>query len=136
MSTVAPALKISNVILRVSDVPRSVAFYCDHLGLSLCFANDEFAGLDGGGVQLMLNKPDQAPPGESGGLSSLTEVVFEAADVRSAFRTLQKRGVPFQRELRLLTTDGKRDLLGADFRDPDGHVLSLTGWVSRGAGSK
>jgi catechol 2,3-dioxygenase-like lactoylglutathione lyase family enzyme len=125
------SLRVSNIILRVSDVPRSVSFYRDRVGMAVRFSSEEFASLDGGGVQVLLNKPEAAPPGENGGLSSLTEIVLEAPDVHASFRALQERGVPFKREPRIVTTDGQRDLLAADFRDPDGHVLSLTGWVPK-----
>jgi len=29
------------------------------------------------------------------------------------------------------TTDGDRVLYAANFRDPDGHVLSITGWIAK-----
>ncbi len=63
---------------------------------------------------------------------SLTEVVFESAQVRSEYDEMAERGVPFELELRPIIIDGKRQLLGAHFRDPDGHYGSLTGWVDSG----
>jgi hypothetical protein len=56
---------------------------------------------------------------------------MEFDDVRAAYEELSGRGVPFEIELRPVTSDGERDLLAAHFRDPDGHVASVTGWVTR-----
>jgi hypothetical protein len=42
------------------------------------------------------------------------------------------RGVPFEVELRPVSTDGERQLLAAHFRDPDGNLASLTGWAPAG----
>ena len=44
---------------------------------------------------------------------------------------LEERGVAFRIEPRVATTDGTRDLYVTDFRDPDGHVFSISGWVAR-----
>ncbi len=37
--------------------------------------------------------------------------------------------VEFRVEPREVMRQGDRALHAADFRDPDGHVLSITGWV-------
>jgi catechol 2,3-dioxygenase-like lactoylglutathione lyase family enzyme len=122
-------VRISNVILRVADMDASVAFYRDGLGLKPRFVSHEFSGFETGAAVLMLNRPAASEPVPSAGLAALTEVVLEADDVRAAYAALRQRGVEFRVELRKVTSDGTRDLLAADFRDPDGHVLSLTGWV-------
>jgi catechol 2,3-dioxygenase-like lactoylglutathione lyase family enzyme len=124
----SPALRVSNVILRVADLARSIEFYRDRLGMPVRFSNDEFAGIDGGGVTVLLEHSRQ-PSAPNAGLSALTEVVLEVPDVTEAYKTLKGRGVPFRIEPRLVTSNGSQDLLAADFRDPDGHALSLTGWV-------
>jgi metallothiol transferase len=123
------SLRVSHIILRVSNMERSLAFYRDAVGMKVQSASNEFAALDGGGVTLLLNKPERPPAGESAGLASLTEIVLEVPDVHSTYQSLKARCVPFRVEPRTVTSDGSRDLLAADFRDPDGHVLSLTGWV-------
>lgn len=127
-------LKVSNIILRVADMARSVAFYRDQVGLPLRFASEEFSGFDAGGLTLMLNRPDRMAEAASAGLAALTEIVLEAPDIVAAHAALRQRGVAFRLEPRVVTSDGKRDLLAADFRDPDGHVLSLTGWVPHPSG--
>ncbi len=55
--------------------------------------------------------------------------MLEVNDVHASYDKLAARGVPFEVELRVVTTDGSHDLLAAHFRDPDGHLASLTGWV-------
>jgi catechol 2,3-dioxygenase-like lactoylglutathione lyase family enzyme len=117
-------MRIAQVILRVSDLDRSVRFWTETVGLDLMNRFESFAFLDGGGTQLMLNEA------EGSATDSLTEVVFETDDVRSAFEMMKGRGVPFEIELRPVTSDGSRELHASHFRDPDGHLASLTGWVA------
>lgn len=102
-----------------------MVFWRDHVGLELVFSSDEFAFFVVGDNQLILNQPlvfeDQR---------SDTEVVFEVDDVRQAVAEMRDRGVPFEVEPRAVTSDGERTLFAAHFRDPDGHVASVTGWIA------
>jgi hypothetical protein len=43
-----------------------------------------------------------------------------------------ERGVVFRIAPREVMREGERALHAADFRDPDEHVLSITGWVDSG----
>ncbi|HYJ25091.1 MAG TPA: VOC family protein [Acidimicrobiia bacterium] len=117
-------MRLSNVILRVADLGESVAFWRDLVGLDLSWSGDEFAFFAVGENQLTLNQPlvfeNQA---------SETEIVFEVEDVHSVISEMRERGVPFDVEPRSVTSDGERTLFAAHFRDPDGHVASITGWV-------
>jgi lactoylglutathione lyase len=124
--TVNPRLsRISNIILRVEDLERSLAFYRDLLGITVLGSSESFAFLNGGGVTLALNAigidMKANPPG-------LVEVVFEVDDVEATYESLSEAGVPFRLEPRVVMSDGGRDLMAADFRDPDGNILSITGW--------
>jgi catechol 2,3-dioxygenase-like lactoylglutathione lyase family enzyme len=112
--------RVGTIMLSVREMERSLAFYRDTLGLPVKFASEGFAFLDGGGVTLALRRDPKLPdPGEG----VRTEVVFEVADVQAAYDALRARGVAFQREPRVVTGDQH----AADFRDPDGHVLSIFG---------
>ena len=117
-------MRLSNIILRVADLEESVAFWRDLVGLDLSWASDEFAFFAVGDNQLTLNQPlvfeDQ---------TSDTEIVFEVEDVHSVISEMRERGVPFEVEPRAVTSDGERTLFAAHFRDADGHVASVTGWV-------
>jgi catechol 2,3-dioxygenase-like lactoylglutathione lyase family enzyme len=118
-------VRIATVILRVADLDRAVEFWSESVGLDLLSRFPGFAFLDGGGVQLVLNRAGEP-------VESLTEVVFEVEDVEAAYAEMATRGVPFEVELRPVSTDGERQLLAAHFRDPDGNLASLTGWVPAG----
>lgn len=120
-------MRIGQVILRVSDLQKSIGFWSETFGLGVTTSGGAFAFLDGGGVSLVLNQIDETPED-----TSLTEIVFEFDDVRVSHSELVERGVPFEVELRPVTADGKRELWAAHFRDPDGHLASVTGWVRSG----
>lgn len=118
-------MRVGQIILRVSDLQASIDFWSKTFGLELSMSAGGFAFLDGGGVNLVLNRVDEAPPD-----GSLTEIVFEFDDVRSAHAALIERGVPFEVDLRPVMADEDRQLLAAHFHDPDGHLASVTGWIS------
>jgi hypothetical protein len=85
----------------------------------------EFVFLDGGGVTLALRERSEASnPG-------LTELVFELPDVYAAYESLKSRGIVFSTDPRVVTEIGARQLVATDFRDPDGHILSITSWLQR-----
>lgn len=116
-------MRISSVILRVSDLDRGVEFWSGLVGLPVTSRAPGFAFFDGGAIQLVLNLVESVHPG------SLAEVVLEVDDVGSAYADLAERGVPFEIDLRPVTGDEARQLHAAHFRDPDGNLASLTGWV-------
>lgn len=119
-------MRISHVILRVADMARSVRFYRDAVGLPVLAEGAEFTFLESGTVRLALNaQPDTADRDRG-----LTEIVLEVDDVQAAFEAMRQRGVEFRVEPREVMRRDGRGLHAADFRDPDGHVLSITGWVA------
>ena len=134
--TSAPTLVPNRVIVRVTDLAKSIAFYRDLVGLPLQSTYEEFAVFGGDKMTVMLQQVARKSTGPSTGLASLTEVVLQSTDVFASYRSLRSRGVVFRFEPRLATTDGVHDLYTADFRDPDGHVLSIAGWVERPAASR
>lgn len=117
-------MRVSSVIFRVSDLDRAVEFWSERVGLAIISRVPGFTFFDGGSVQLVLNLVDTVP--ESG----LTELVIEVDDVVAVHRDMVERGVPFEVGLRPVAGDGKRELHAAHFRDPDGNLASLTGWIS------
>jgi catechol 2,3-dioxygenase-like lactoylglutathione lyase family enzyme len=112
--------RLGIVMLGAKDLGRSIHFYRDTLGLSLQGSSGEFAFFDGGGVTLCLRgAPALGAPVDDG----RTELVFTVDDIDAAYESLTSRGVQFRVTPRIVTGDQ----LAADFRDPDGHVLSIFG---------
>ena len=59
-----------------------------------------------------------------------THRIPDSADILASYEAMKGRGVTFRFAPRVVTTDGKaRDFYVTDFRDPDGHVLSIGGWI-------
>ncbi len=112
--------QINNVMLGTTDLARSLAFYRDTLGLAIQFEMPGFVFLNAGGVTLSLSEAHAklATPGAGG-----TEIVFGVADVTAAHAALKARGVQFLNAPRNVTGDQ----WAANFRDPDGHLLSVFG---------
>lgn len=112
--------RLGIVMLGVRDLERSIRFYRDTLGLPMQIASGDFAFFDGGGVTLSLRRaPALKDPAEDGS----AEFVFTVDDVDATYESLRSRGVEFRIAPRVVTGDQ----LAADFRDPDGHVLSIFG---------
>jgi len=125
-------LTANRIILRVANLKSSVEFYRDRVGLRLQSTFDEFAVFEGGaGVTLMLQEIARKSTAPNSGLSAFTEVVLESPDVMASYAEMKERGVQFTREPFAATTDGSRVLYAANFKDPDGHVLSITGWIAK-----
>ncbi len=114
---------VSNVMLGTTDLARSVAFYTETLGLELQFQNEGFAFLGGGGVTLTLST---AHAKLSDPVAGGAEIVFGVDDVNQTHAALSDRGVEFLNAPRNVTGDQ----WAANFRDPDGHLLSVFGPAS------
>ena len=110
---------IANVMLGASDLDRARAFYRDTLGLPVKQEIPGFVFLETGPVTLCLSAA-HARLAEQPGPS---EVVLSVASVRDAYSALQAKGVEFLRE----PANVSGDSWAANFRDPDGHLLSIFG---------
>ena len=110
---------IANVMLGASDLDRARAFYRDTLGLTVKQEIPGFVFLETGPVTLCLSAA-HARLAEHPGPS---EVVLAVASVRAAYAVLQAKGVAFLRE----PANVSGESWAANFRDPDGHRLSLFG---------
>src|SRR3970282_353243 len=106
-------MKLSYIMLRVSDMEKSVGFWRDQVGLETDWTGGEFAFFPLGETYLALNQPPSFEPQVSG-----TEVVLGGDDVRAGHAEMKDRGLPFEVEPRPVTNDGTRSLLSAYFRDP------------------
>jgi catechol 2,3-dioxygenase-like lactoylglutathione lyase family enzyme len=115
-----------NLLVMVSDLQKSITFYRDTLGLKMTGGiPGEFAFFEWGGITLALRETDQPI------VKCLCEISFLVSDVRATHEYLSNKGVSFTKPLRAITENDSQELLATDFRDPDGHVLSITGWVPK-----
>ena len=103
------------VWLYSADVPRAIAFYRDVMGLPV--VDDEYGvgHFDAGNVRLSIHPARPGQPVGSGGF-----YVFIVDDIEAEVQRLSARGVEFRGGI-------TREPFGrvAEFRDPDGHELSL-----------
>lgn len=112
--------KVSVIVLGVSDMARSVAFYRDTLGMDFKGQHESLAFFSASGLTLMLN----AGLKRSGGpLAGATEIVFSVESVVASHALLEGRGCPFVHHPREVTPES----WAATFTDPDGHYLTVFG---------
>lgn len=110
---------INDVIMHVSDLARSRAYYEDKLGLRVMWADDRAIAFDGGGLRMWLVDAAEAGVRLTGKPNDCTDLVFLADDCLALREALRGRGVEpvHQRTYSVGTV--------VDFYDPDGHRLML-----------
>jgi methylmalonyl-CoA/ethylmalonyl-CoA epimerase len=118
---------IGQIAITVGNLERAVAFYHDTLGLRPLFQVQGMAFFDCAGIRLMLAAEDE--PGERSG----SVLYFKVPDLLAAARTLENRGVRFDRLPHLVARMPDHDLWMAFFRDPDRNPLALMSEVKRTA---
>jgi catechol 2,3-dioxygenase-like lactoylglutathione lyase family enzyme len=113
-----PAL--SMVMLGVRKVDDSLLFYRDKLGMSVKQQFAGFAFLDAGAVMLILS---EALAKNSPNTAGAVEVIFNVDNVQAHHDALQLMGVEFVHP----PHNVNGPMWAANFRDPDGHLLTLFG---------
>jgi catechol 2,3-dioxygenase-like lactoylglutathione lyase family enzyme len=108
--------KVGYLMMGVADMQKATAFYRDKLGLKETRQTDDLLFFDAGNITLALSTQAGKAPGT-------TEIVFSVESVHAGYEALKARGVIFDGEPRLITESS----WVANFRDPDGHILSLFG---------
>lgn len=116
--------------LGTTDMARARTFYEDLLGLPL-MADDGFALVfDCSGTMLRVTKVQEAT------CAPYTVLGWSVRDIEAKIRGLMTKGVVFGR-YDFLTQDGMGIWAAPDgtrvawFRDPEGHILSLTEFPAR-----
>ena len=111
---------VSMIMLGVRDLEKSVSFYRDRLGIEVRQRIPGFAFLDSGALTIVLSEPlaKNVSP-----LAGATEVIFSVNDVRASYEALKNQGVEFSQAPRNVSGP----MWAANFRDPDGHLLTLFG---------
>jgi len=114
--------QIGIVILHVTDIERSRAFYKQTLGLSEVAeqSGPNFATLRAGGDAWLALEQAPAPAAAAGNERHIVEVGFQVPDVDPAWKEWHARGVP-------MLTEVKKTPFGRIFeaRDPDGYSLNV-----------
>jgi catechol 2,3-dioxygenase-like lactoylglutathione lyase family enzyme len=112
--------------IATSDIDRARGFYCDVLGLPVVEESPFALVLDANGVTVRLT-PVEAPV-----VAPYTVLGWRVGDTATTARALAGAGVVCERFDGMdQDADGIWTTPGGDriawFRDPDGHLLSVTG---------
>jgi predicted enzyme related to lactoylglutathione lyase len=109
------------VQLGVKDLDRAVSFYTETLGFVLTERRNDlkFAHIDTNVSGLQIGLGEQLEPRGSGSVL----INISVADVASARRALESKGIVFRGETQIIP--GKVAL--AEFADPDGNRLRFAG---------
>jgi catechol 2,3-dioxygenase-like lactoylglutathione lyase family enzyme len=109
------AVEFKHVMLMVKNIPASVKFYSEGLGLPVKLSTPGWAEFDANGTTIALHAAESdANVGSSPILS------FHVDDIHAAIATLEKLGATLEGRIRE-PSFGKV----AAIRTPDGHLLSL-----------
>ena len=113
--------RLRQVIVYVSNMERSIAFYRDTLGLPLRSESPGWSEFDVDGLTLALHisrTPGSAPEAMATGQAELS---LEVSDLDQAHTTSQSQGIAVNDPM-LLENLGKRIVT---LRDPDGLAITL-----------
>jgi methylmalonyl-CoA/ethylmalonyl-CoA epimerase len=122
-----PIENIGQIAIRARDLPASVAFYRDVLGLEYLFEAGTLAFFMCGDIRIMLSPPERD---EFDHPSST--VYFRVPDLQAAYAELSERGATFVDEPHLIAKLPDHELWMAFFRDPDGNLMGLMSEVREG----
>jgi lactoylglutathione lyase len=115
--------KLDYIIVFVSDMQRSTAFYRDLLGLSLNFSSPGWTEFATGATTIALHparntsissSQDQSPAGQA-------QLGFQVDDLDAVYASLQVQGVRFSFPPQQQSEGGKFAVL----HDPDGLGITL-----------
>jgi lactoylglutathione lyase len=126
--------KVDYVMVNVSDMSRSVAFYRDTLGLALKFESPGWSEFQTGGTTLALHPA--APAANSEGATPAKLVAgtcslgFSAQNLNSPYEELRARGAHFVMPPTERPNEGIRL---AVCLDPDGLAISFAETMTRRA---
>lgn len=106
-------MRISVVIIPVTDMARAIAFYIGTIGLKLKFDGPDYSELETGSIPLALEKRERV-------ISEGPAFALEVTDIRERAAALKKAGVEFVEALK----EEKWGLV-AIVRDSEGNRLEL-----------
>lgn len=110
---------IGQVALPARDVDAVTAFYRDVLGLPLLFEAGGMAFFDGGGVRIMVSRPEGD---EAVGAPLL---YYRTPDLDAAHRVLVDAGAEVVSPPHLVHADDRHELHIGFYRDVEGNLFGL-----------
>jgi lactoylglutathione lyase len=126
--------KVDYVIVNVSDMGRSVAFYRDTLGLRLRFESPGWSEFETGASTLALHPGTRAAGSEAsthaGPTAGTCSLGFSVPDLNSTYAQLSERGARF---VMPPTEQANEGIRLAVCTDPDGLVISFAEPLAREA---
>jgi catechol 2,3-dioxygenase-like lactoylglutathione lyase family enzyme len=129
----APLIEsIGQIHITVQDLPRSIAFYRDLLGLRLLFEvpGQQMAFFVCGGVRLYLGRAERDE------FRSTPLIYYRVRAIQEAYQALRARGVRFDEPPHVVHRTADTELWLAGFRDPDGtHACLMSEVPPAGAAS-
>ena len=109
------------LVIYVSDMERSTAFYRDTLGLPLKFTSPGWTEFNNGGTTLALHRHMGGEAREGQPAAGQATLVFAVDDIQSAYEELQERGARFSMAPQKQTSGQTLAVL----HDPDGFGITL-----------
>jgi len=111
------------IVVYVSDMQRSVAFYRDVLGLSLKFTTPGWSEFETGSVKLALHRGSEERLPEQGGRppAGISQLAFVVENIQAAYEDLQARGARFSLPPQKQVTGNTLAVL----HDPDGFGITI-----------
>jgi lactoylglutathione lyase len=126
--------KVDYVMVNVSDMHRSVAFYRDTLGLPLKFESPGWSEFETGATTLALHAGTRAAGGEAstqaGPAAGTCSLGFSVPDLNRTYTELRERGARFVMPPTEQPNEGIRLAVCVD---PDGLTISFAEPMAREA---
>ena len=124
MSTVRPRILGTSPCLVVSDLERSLAFYCDKLGFTepaMWGDPPTFAMANRDGFDIMLKRADAAAGVHPNGPSGVWDVYLHVQDARDELEALRAAGVAIDQDL----SETEYEMLEFEIVDPDRYRIGI-----------
>jgi lactoylglutathione lyase len=113
--------RVSNVILAVQDMKKSLQFYHEVLGMPIKNQRDNWIDLgQSGGSLLSLHPAEDDEPHSGTSIHNGVLVGLIVGDIKSAVEELKTKGVKIYREIKIKDA-GKNAIVV----DPDNYMISL-----------
>lgn len=125
--------KVDYVMVNVSDMGRSVAFYRDTLGLPLKFESPGWTEFQTGATTLALHlapRPGGGGAEQAGPTAGSCSIGFSVKSVDATYKELQSRGARFVMPPTVQESEGIRLAVCVD---PDGLAVSFAEPLAHGA---